>query len=230
MPLLLNIDTATAFASVGFSRRGELLGISVNEAQKEHAAFLQPAIRELAKRCGVAMAEIDGIALTIGPGSYTGLRVGLSSAKGLAYALGKPLVPVGTLEVMAHAAEMAWAQSAEESPNGTPALFCPMIDARRNEVFTAIYAPGGLTVMEPRALELNAETFDAYADDNLLIFSGDGHLKWKGTYNRDYARFLMIQHSVADLAVLAERKFAQQGFGSLAYLQPTYLKEFHKNS
>ena len=227
MPLLLNIDTATAFASVGFSREGELLGISINEAQKEHAAFLQPAIRDLAERCGVVLAEIDGVALTIGPGSYTGLRVGLSSAKGLAYALGKPLIPVGTLEVMAHAAEKAWAH-ATQGP--LPALFCPMIDARRNEVFTAIYAPGGLTVMEPRALELSAETFDPYLENNLLIFSGDGHFKWKGTYNREHARFLMIQHSVADLAALAERKFADKGCNALAYLQPIYLKEFHKNS
>lgn len=222
MALLLNIDTATSYASVGFSLDGVLLGIRVNDAQKEHASFLQPAIEELAGELQITLESIDAVSLTIGPGSYTGLRVGLSSAKGIAYALGKPLVPVGTLEVMALAAEKAW--------HGGPALFCPMIDARREEVFTAVYAPGGEVRMAPRALLLSEAAFEPYILNNLLIFSGDGSFKWKTAYTNSSARFLIIQHSVEELAVVAEKHLKLGAFELLAYLQPLYLKEFHKNS
>lgn len=235
MALLLNIDTATSFASVGFSRDGILLDIISNDSQKEHASFLQPAISTLAWNLDIALHEIDAVALTIGPGSYTGLRVGLSGAKGLAYALGKPIIPVVTLEVMAHAAKKEWSLHASEKNGmraGTPTqtLFCPMIDARRSEVFMAIYGPGGKVVMEPRALVLDAEIFDVYEKNNLLIFSGDGHIKWEPLYSRSNARFLKVQHTAGDLAALAEKRFNAGEFGSLAYLEPLYLKEFHKNS
>ena len=224
MPLILNIDTATTYASVAFSRDGAVLGVRTNETQKEHASFLQPAIEGLSRELGIPLKSIDAIAVTIGPGSYTGLRVGLSSAKGIAYALDKPLVPVGTLEVMAHAAEKAWG-----SGEGAP-LFCPMIDARRDEVFAAIYAPNGKIIMEPRALILSEEVFDPYTLNNLLIFSGDGSFKWKTTYNRSSARFLLTQHTAADLAFVAEKHLSAGDPEPLAYLQPLYLKEFHKNS
>jgi tRNA threonylcarbamoyladenosine biosynthesis protein TsaB len=224
MALLLNIDTATSFASVGFSRDGILLDMLVNDAPKEHASFLQPAIARLSAHLDIALTTIDAIAVTIGPGSYTGLRVGLSSAKGLAYALGKPIVPVNTLAVMARAAEKAWSQT-----TSVP-LFCPMIDARREEVFTAIYSRGGQVLMEPGPLILSASVFDVYLKDHVLIFTGDGHLKWEPHYQRTGARFLRIQHSVVDLAELAEERFGKRAFGDLAYLEPLYLKEFHKNS
>lgn len=242
MPLILNIDTATAHASVAFSRDGAVLGVRTNETQKEHASFLQPAIEGLSRELGIPLKSIDAIAVTIGPGSYTGLRVGLSSAKGIAYALDKPLVPIGTLEVMAHAAEKAWASGegrankaepgkgqAHAEPGGAP-LFCPMIDARRDEVFAAIYAPNGKIIMEPRALILSQEVFDPYTLNNLLIFSGDGSFKWKTTYNRSSARFLLTQHTAADLAFVAEKHLSAGDPEPLAYLQPLYLKEFHKNS
>jgi tRNA threonylcarbamoyladenosine biosynthesis protein TsaB len=236
MPLLLNIDTATSYASVGFSRDGVLVGMRSNETQKEHASFLQPAIDELVRELGIPLKTIDAVALTIGPGSYTGLRVGLSSAKGIAYALGKPLIPVDTLEVMAHAAEKAWESDSTDGISGNSGplecarLFCPMIDARREEVFTAIYAPGGEIRMEPCALILSESAFDPYISNNLLIFSGDGSLKWKSAYTRSSARFLIVQHSVADLAVVAEKHLRSGDPEPLAYLQPLYLKEFHKNS
>ena len=250
MPLILNIDTATAYASVAFSRDGAVLGVRTNETQKEHASFVQPAIEGLSKELGIPLKSIDAIAVTIGPGSYTGLRVGLSSAKGIAYALDKPLIPIGTLEVMAHAAEKAWetdrdnAESdegqarnagpgedqAHDAGPGRAPLFCPMIDARRDEVFAAIYAPNGKIIMEPRALILSEEVFDPYTLNNLLIFSGDGSFKWKATYNRSSARFLLAQHTAADLAFVAEKHLSAGDPEPLAYLQPLYLKEFHKNS
>jgi tRNA threonylcarbamoyladenosine biosynthesis protein TsaB len=226
MALLLNIDTATEFASVGFSRDGHLLEMTTNDAQKEHAAFLQPAIGDLAKRLGISLKTLDAIALTIGPGSYTGLRVGLSSAKGLAYALHKPLVPVGTLEVMAHAAMRALSGPEPDAPYA----FCPMIDARRDEVFTAIFDAEGRALMEPRALILTSGIFDPYLANNTLIFSGTGSLKWKTAFSGTGGVFSNVQHSVRDLGWLAEKRFAAGQLGDLAYLQPLYLKDFYKNS
>ena len=220
MALLLNIDTATPYASVGISLDGKLLDMVVSDTQKEHAAFLQPAIARLSQHLHVSLSAIDAIALTIGPGSYTGLRVGLSSAKGLAYALDKPLIAVNTLEVMAYAARRA--------TGAQPGLYCPMIDARRNEVFTAIYNETGDVIASPRALELDAAFFAPYEKNNYLIFSGDGSIKWKTAFSSNKARFLFIQHSVADLAPLAETRYRASDFSSLAYLEPAYLKEFHK--
>jgi len=230
MALLLNIDTATSFASVGFSRDGIILSMKVNEAQKEHAAFLQPAIESLTRELSIGLEEVDGIALTIGPGSYTGLRVGLSSAKGIAYALDKPLIAIGTLEVMAYAAEKEWARLAIGDDEDRSPLFCPMIDARRNEVFTAIYAPGGVILREPGPMILSEYDFEPFIENNVVVFSGDGSIKWKLAYPHSAARFLLVQHSVVDLAVIAEKHFRIGDFGARAYLQPLYLKEFHKNS
>ena len=240
MALLLNIDTATPYASVGISRDGTLLDMVTSDSQKEHAAFLQPAIATLVGRLGITLQGLDAIAVTIGPGSYTGLRVGLSSAKGLAYALGKPLVAVGTLEVMAHAARQAWVSTTAHGmgdagftpPGDQPAdapLFCPMIDARRDEVFMAIYRGDGTVVLEPMALILTPEAFAPYIA-NTLIFSGDGSLKWKPRFSSNKARFLLIQHSVANLAPLAEARYGASATADLAYLEPLYLKEFHKNA
>lgn len=222
MALLLNIDTATSYASVGISNNGALLDMVVSDSQKEHAAFLQPAIAQLTQGLQVSLSDLDAIALTIGPGSYTGLRVGLSGAKGLAYALNKPLIAVNTLEVMAYAARKAWA-----GPE-TPVLFCPMIDARRNEVFTAIYDRDGQALAPPQALVLDPAFFQDYEANNYLIFSGDGSNKWKSAFLSNKARFLFIQHSVAELAPLAETRYRDSDFASLPYLEPTYLKEFHK--
>ena len=231
MALLLNIDTATPYASVGISRDGVLLDMEASDAQKEHAAFLQPAIAALGQRLGIPLPDLDAIALTIGPGSYTGLRVGLSSAKGLAYALSKPLVAVGTLEVMAYAAREAWAEDCPPGSGGSgePPLFCPMIDARRDEVFTAIYREDGSTVLGPTALILSPEVYLPF-ESNSLIFSGDGSSKWKPRFPSNKARFLLIQHSVAHLAPLAEARYRESAVADLAYLEPLYLKEFHKNA
>src|SRR5687767_1657626 len=128
MALILNIDTAMELASICLSDEKEVLSFSENRDQKDHAGWLQPAIKQVMDDAGFSLSELAAIAVTSGPGSYTGLRVGLSSAKGLCFALKLPLITVNTLEAMAQAV-----------PSEAAALRCPMIDARRMEVFTAIY-------------------------------------------------------------------------------------------
>src|SRR6266513_982784 len=128
MSLLLNIDTAIETASICLSKDGNVLHLSINENQKDHAAWLTVAIQEMMQNSGYQLNQLNAIAVTIGPGSYTGLRVGLSTAKGLCYVLKIPLLTIGTLEMMAFAAK--------QNPVD---LLCPMIDARRMEVFTAVY-------------------------------------------------------------------------------------------
>jgi tRNA threonylcarbamoyladenosine biosynthesis protein TsaB len=131
MSLLLHIDTAVENASVCISKNGELIGIAENKNQKDHATWIQPAIQSLMKEAVYNLKELDAVAVSNGPGSYTGLRVGLATAKGLCFALNKPLITLSTLEVMTIAAL--------NIPISNINYFCPLIDARRMEVFTAIY-------------------------------------------------------------------------------------------
>src|SRR5689334_17760726 len=127
MSLVLNIDTAVETASICLSEDRKILQVSINENQKDHAAWLSVAIQNMMINAGYRLNQLHAIGITIGPGSYTGLRVGLSAAKGLCYALNIPLITIGTLEMMAFAAK--------DEPAD---LLCPLIDARRMEVFTAL--------------------------------------------------------------------------------------------
>ena len=128
MSLILNIDTALDTASVCLAKDGTSLQLITNDNQKDHATWLHTAINEILKKGGYSISQLEAVAVSIGPGSYTGLRVGLASAKGFCYALRIPLIAVSTLEMMA--------VSVKEEASG---LICPLIDARRMEVFTAIY-------------------------------------------------------------------------------------------
>ncbi|MEO7306266.1 MAG: tRNA (adenosine(37)-N6)-threonylcarbamoyltransferase complex dimerization subunit type 1 TsaB, partial [Ferruginibacter sp.] len=133
MSLILNIDTASEKAHVSFAKNGMIIQSISSESQKEHASFLQSAIEQLTKTTGIILKDIDAVAVTSGPGSYTGLRVGMASAKGLCYALKKPLITISSLEVLT-------ASALELIPGaGENVLLCPMLDARRVEVFTAVY-------------------------------------------------------------------------------------------
>ena len=145
MSLILNIDTATEKAHVSLSNDAVILQSLYNESQKDHAGFLQPAILRLVKDAAVSLKNIDAVAVTAGPGSYTGLRVGMASAKGICYALQKPLIALNTLEVMAASALYHPGIHAANPVD----LFCPMIDARRMEVYTALYNRQLETILAP---------------------------------------------------------------------------------
>lgn len=222
MSIILNIDTASSTAAVSISRDGLGIGIIQNDEQNEHASFLQPAINKLLTENQILLKNIDAVAVVNGPGSYTGLRVGLASAKGICYALNKPLITIGSLPLMAMAAIKSYGNDNEEVP-----LLCPMIDARRMEVFTAIYNSTLTEIFPAQALILNNESFVATLLQNKILFFGNGALKFKTLTTHPNALFSGIYNNYQALCEAANLKFIQRKFTDLAYSEPQYLKEFY---
>jgi tRNA threonylcarbamoyladenosine biosynthesis protein TsaB len=223
LSLILNIDTATEHASVCISENGNVLGIEKSFEQKDHASFIQPTIKKLFENIHQKISAIDAVAVTAGPGSYTGLRVGLSTAKGLCYALNKPLILLDTLEVMAQAAVKV---NANVLHSKLSVLYCPMIDARRMEVFTAMYNEKIKNLMKPTALILESDSFKEYLDNRVIVFSGSGSNKFKKILSHPNAIFSPAQHTSENMVGLSEKLFSHKQFADIAYTEPFYLKEF----
>jgi len=215
MALILNIDTAVDVASICLAKDGKVLSIAKNESQKDHASWLHIAIKEIFEKNNLELRSVDAIAITGGPGSYTGLRIGMATAKGICFALNKPLISLNTLLVMANAAK-------EESAN----LLCPMIDARRMEVFTAIYTKELEIVKEPAAITLNENSFTEYLSNNSICFFGNGSNKFKAI-EKTQAFFSDIKADASSMISLSEISFTEKKLADLAYAEPLYLKEFY---
>lgn len=225
MALILNIDTATEHASVCLSQDGKSLIVESNPNQKDHAAFIQPAIKRIMITAECDLSSIDAIAVSNGPGSYTGLRVGLSTAKGLCYALDKPLLLLNTLEVIATAA-IQNAQELSIINYQSSTLFCPMIDARRMEVFVAVYDDQLKEIQPPTAKILDENSFADLLINNNIVFSGSGAEKFKNIVAGNNAYFLQAQHDASHMATIAEKLYLLKSFADKAYSEPYYLKEF----
>jgi len=221
MPLILNIDTSSANAYVFLADGKQLLAAEQNNEQKNHASFLEPAIQRLFKTAGLSIKQLNAVAVVSGPGSYTGLRVGVATAKGLCYALGKSLIFLNTLDLMARASQ--------ETNTGKTALYCPMIDARRMEVFTAIYDFSLKLIMEPQALILTETSFETYLKDNTVIFSGDGSAKFAAICKAENAIFSPVNYDVKQILETSFELYSKNKFEDLAYSEPFYLKEFFSN-
>ncbi len=220
MSLILNIDTASEQAHVSLAEDGKILHTLSNESQKEHASFLQAAIEQLTKFTDVHLKDIDAVAVTAGPGSYTGLRVGMASAKGLCYALKKPLITIGTLEILT-------ASALQIFPTGSESfLYCPMIDARRMEVFTAIYKHDLTTRLSPCAIILDELSFEKELLENKILFFGSGSAKWKLMCKHSNAAFETVTILPESMSKFSNSLFAERKFTDLAYSEPLYLKEF----
>jgi tRNA threonylcarbamoyladenosine biosynthesis protein TsaB len=216
MALILNIDTAVETASICLAKDGEVLSIVRNESQKDHASWIHLAIKEIFEKNNSELISVDALAVTGGPGSYTGLRIGMATAKGICYALNKPLISLNTLLVLANAAK-------KESTD----LLCPMIDARRMEVFTAIYTKDLKIVKEPAVLTLTENSFDKYLLNNSICFFGNGSNKYSTIKKHERATFSDIQTDATSMIELSEKKFYEKEFADLAYAEPLYLKEFY---
>ncbi len=219
MSLILNIDTATETAQLSVAKDGIVLESISNETQKDHAAFLQIGIQQLLKDVALPLKSVDAIAVAAGPGSYTGLRVGMASAKGLCYALNKPLITINTLEVLTVAAR-------EKINDPQQILFCPMIDARRMEVFTAIYNYELSVIIPPIAMVLQENSFLNQLEKDKIVFFGNGAPKWKAICQHSNASFIAISNLYTAMANLSFTYFLNLRFANLAYSQPFYLKEF----
>ncbi|MBK7557968.1 MAG: tRNA (adenosine(37)-N6)-threonylcarbamoyltransferase complex dimerization subunit type 1 TsaB [Chitinophagaceae bacterium] len=220
MSLILNIDTSSEKAHVSFAKDGSLLALLSSESQKEHASFLQSAIQQLCKTASIHLPEIDAVAVTAGPGSYTGLRVGMASAKGLSYALKKPFITMGTLEILARSAMDLFPDQPET------VLYCPMMDARRMEVFTAIYQKDLNAILEPGAMVLDESSFEAHLLTHKILFFGSGSAKWKATCKNMNALFENVEIQPQTMCMQANSLFMQKDFTDLAYSEPMYLKDF----
>lgn len=214
--LLLHIDSAVEGASVCLSKDGVIINYAENKDVKDSAAWLQNAVKQLLIDQNFRPAEIAAISVSEGPGSYTGLRVGMASAKGLCYALLIPLITINTLEMMATAA----------LPVANDWL-CPMIDARRVEVFTALFDKELNTVKPTTNLVLTAESFKEELQTHHILFFGNGSNKFASLLQHPNAQFANITANARDLVPIATERFKRRAFADLAYSEPNYAKDFY---
>ena len=223
MSLILNIDTSTQHGSICIARDGNNIAILQNPEQKDHAAWLHPAIQNLLHQADCTVNDLQAVAVTSGPGSYTGLRVAMSTAKGLCFALRIPMIAENTLCVMAFAS----VQSRNGNGDLDEVLHCPMIDARRMEVFTALYNSSLVEIMPASALVLTRDSFSQELENNTILFSGNGSEKFRTLVDHPHAIFVSIHFNASHLAVLSNKKFLRNEFVDVAYAEPLYLKEFY---
>lgn len=218
MALILNIDTSTSICSVALARDGNTISLKENKEGLNHSVLLGSYIDDILKDNQITANQLDAVAISMGPGSYTGLRIGVSMAKGLCFAAGKPLIAINTLQALA----LAVSSSLQED-----AWYCPMIDARRMEVYTAFFNRNNDTLVDTKAEIINEDSFADILSEHLVYFFGNGSAKIKNTLTGNNVRYLEdIETSAQNLAQLSEQKFQEKQFEDIAYFEPFYLKDF----
>ncbi|HRF68340.1 MAG TPA: tRNA (adenosine(37)-N6)-threonylcarbamoyltransferase complex dimerization subunit type 1 TsaB [Muribaculum sp.] len=221
MAAILNIETSTDVCSVALTYDGQVVAQREDYRGHNHATLLSGYIKDCMDEAKNKNLKLDAIAVSIGPGSYTGLRIGLSEAKGLAYALDVPLIGVDTLAIMAVTVMFSDFFDSD-------VMFAPMIDARRMEVYTAVYNYALETLLAPTPLILDENSYDRYLDRGPVIFFGNGSDKAKPLLEKHKnANFITEIHPLAvNMTALSERAYRNRDFLDLAYSTPQYLKEF----
>lgn len=227
MARILLIDTATDVCSAAIAIDGRVVALEEEISTLQHAALLTLQVAACVRKAGIPLAALDAVALSRGPGSYTALRVGASVAKGICYALDKPLIAVDTLAALAQA-------SRQEVPeDGDPWTLCvPMLDARRQEVWLAVYDPEGVELAPAQPLIMENFLFENFIGEYIthrpggrLVFAGNGMQKMQNVPKFAKAVFSSIKNcSAVHLAELAERFFQNSDFQPLAYFEPFYMK------
>lgn len=224
MALILNIESSTEVCSVSLAQNGEILETIENLTGQNHSMLLTVFIEEIFRKLNIPMSSLDAVAVSGGPGSYTGLRIGVASAKGICYALNKPLIAITSLASMAH--HVATNSQQYKLPEDN-LLFCPMIDARRMEVYTAIFDRDVKMVRDINADIIDADSFKTFFAGNKIVFFGNGADKCKSTITHPNAVFLDgIKTSASFMAELSEEAFTKKEFQDVAYYEPFYLKDF----
>lgn len=220
MDTILSLDTSTKVCSVAIHNNGELIGQQSYHLQKSHSNLLPVIIRQLAENCEMELRHLKAIALSAGPGSYTGLRIGTATAKGLAFSLNLPLIAIDSLDTMV-----------EQVRGVVPdeAVLFPMIDARRMEVYTKAVVAGGDVLWETQPLIVEEDSFKEFESSQMFFF-GNGADKLKEMFSESSIRFVDDIHPcAAAMGKLAFEKFQNEEFEDLAYFEPDYLKEFRTN-
>lgn len=220
MAKILCIETATEVCSVCIAKDGKVISLKESAESNSHSVHLNLLIEDASKRSGIELKNLDAVAVSSGPGSYTGLRIGYSTAKGLCYALEIPLIAVSTLQHMA--------VSAIGFIKNKDALYCPMLDARRKEVYTAIYNYNADTILNPQPLILDESSLrrEHYLEHPLVVFGTGAKKAVDILQNHDNIKFydeLVISSS--SLVPLAEEAFNKGFFENIAYANPVYLKK-----
>ena len=223
MNYILNIHTTAEKAIVNLSNENEVIGTLTNTEQKEHASFLHIAIKKVLQENDIPMNALKAIGVTGGPGSYTGIRVGLATAKGLCFALKIPLMMFNSLELMAFSAIKNLPKTEDSS------LFCPMIDARRMEVFTAVYDKNLNEINPPTALILNEKSFDQFIQNSNFYYFGSGAEKFKKLVETHSGNPIYILSDITSesLAEFSFNKFKNNDFDNLVNSHALYVKEFY---
>ncbi len=222
MAKIVHIETATNTCSAALSSGEELISFRESHIDKSHAGLLTVFIGELFKEAGISPKDIDAISVSMGPGSYTGLRIGVSVAKGMAYSLNIPLIAVDTLKAMTQGY-----LKRDFVDNNKSFLLCPMIDARRMEVYLSLFDQKMQRMKETEAVVIDKNSFSEELEENKIFFFGSGAPKCKAIISHNNAVFIEdFQNSARDMISLAYRQFKIEDFVDVAYFEPYYLKDF----
>lgn len=224
MSLILCIETGTDVCSVGIARDGELLSLRESDMGRDHARLVAVYVDELLKETDLRPEELDAVAVGMGPGSYTGLRIGVSFAKGLCYGLNIPLIAVGSLDAMAQVAIEDHEAGIISVENWDEALLCPMVDARRMEVYTQIFDTACQSLSEVGAEVITEQSFEQWRKDRQLVIFGNGAAKCLELLKD--VTYIKVTPSARGLARLAHQRFEAGKFEDIAYFEPFYLKDF----
>jgi tRNA threonylcarbamoyladenosine biosynthesis protein TsaB len=216
LSIILNIETATKNCSVSIADKGKILAIKeLNNGNYSHAEVLHPFIVDILREANITSDLIDAVAVSKGPGSYTGLRIGVSAAKGLCFAFDKPLISLDTLTSLSHSIAI---------DNG---FIVPMIDARRMEVYAAVFNQKNQFIREIKADIIDESSFSEYLKIGKVYFLGDGSQKCKETILHENAIFVDDKFpSAREMAQLSYDKYKKNDIENVAYFEPFYLKDF----
>jgi len=223
-PTLLFLETATETCSVALSKANQII-TSVNlDKGNSHTEHLFPFIEQILTQSNCNISELNGVVLSIGPGSYTGLRIGASAAKGICYALNIPLIGISTLQSIVFGAISK--QKEGQKAEVQKVLYCPMIDARRMEVFTALFDENGTAITEAEAKIVDEHFFASELENHIIYFCGNGMPKCQPVLQYKNARFIDAPLVADNMLLPALVKYENKEFEDVAYFEPFYLKEY----
>lgn len=220
MARILLVETSTAQLSAAVAENGIVLTSRTSGEPRQQASLTAPFVQEILQEKGWKVRDLDAVCVGKGPGSYTGLRVGVSTAKGLCFGAGIPLLAVGTLDTL-----VSEAHRMGVVPEGCRYIV-PMIDARRMEVYAAVFSPEGRQLTETKPVIVDADSFSDRLAEGPVLFIGDGALKCREILTSGNARFAEAFPTADAMAPLAEAAYQEKRFEDVAYFEPFYLKDF----